>query len=246
VRVLITNDDGIDSIGLHTLAAIALEQGHDVVVAAPSWDSSGASASLTAVERDGRLIIETRSLQDLARAEVYAVEAAPAFIVRMATTGAFGQPPELVLSGINQGPNTGHAVLHSGTVGAAFTASTFGLPAMAVSLTVRDAPHWDTAAAVVREVLPWAVALEPPTVLNVNVPAVSVVDLAPLQRAPLAPFGAVQTMITEQGEGYVKLAYVEIAADSADDTDAGLVARGVPCYTELRAVCEVADPSPVS
>ena len=187
MRVLITNDDGIDSEGLHTLAAVAVEQGHDVVVAAPSWDSTS--------------------------------------------------------SGVNQGPNTGHAVLHSGTVGAAFTAATFGLPAMAVSLTVRDAPLWETAAAIVRVVLPWATELEPPSVLNVNVPAVDVAELRPLQVATLAPFGAVQTTITERGEGYLKLGYTEISAEADGDTDAGLLARGVPCYTILRAVCEVSAPA---
>ena len=243
MRVLITNDDGIDSQGLHTLAAVAVEQGHDVVVAAPSWDSSGASASLTAVEHEGRLVVEPRPLERLPSAESYAVEAAPAFIVRAATTGAFGPPPELVLSGVNQGPNTGHAVLHSGTVGAAFTAATFGLPAMAVSLTVLDAPLWQTAAAIVRVVLPWATALEPPSVLNVNVPAVDVAELRPLQVATLAPFGAVQTTITERGEGYVKLGYTEISAEADAGTDAGLLARGVPCYTILRAVCEVSAPA---
>ena len=243
MRVLITNDDGIDSEGLHTLAAVAVEQGHDVVVAAPSWDSSGAGASLTAVEHEGRLVIEPRPLERLPNAESYAVEAAPAFIVRAATTGAFGPPPELVLSGINQGPNTGHAVLHSGTVGAAFTAATFGLPAMAVSLTVRDEPLWETAAAIVRVVLPWATELEPPSVLNVNVPAVDVAELRPLRAATLAPFGAVQTTITERGEGYLKLGYTEISAEADGDTDAGLLARGVPCYTILRAVCEVPGPA---
>ena len=132
-----------------------------------------------------------------------------------------------MLSGVNQGPNTGHAVLHSGTVGAAFTAATFGLPAMAVSLTVRDAPLWQTAAAIVRVVLPWATALEPPSVLNVNVPAVDVAELRPLQVATLAPFGAVQTTITERGEGYVKLGYTEISAE----------ADGAPTPASSLAVC---------
>ena len=83
-------------------------------------------ASLTAVERDGRFLIDGGTFEDLAGVAVFAVEAAPAFIVRAAMTGAFGAPPDIVLSGINRGPNTGHAVLHSGTVGAALTASRSG------------------------------------------------------------------------------------------------------------------------
>jgi 5'-nucleotidase len=239
MRVLITNDDGIDSPGLHALAAVAVEAGHDVVVAAPSWDSSGASASLTAVEDDGRLCLERRSLESLGVAEAFAVEAAPAFIVRAAVTGVFGPAPELVLSGINAGPNTGHAILHSGTVGAAFTAATFCIPAMAVSLVVRSEPRWDAAASVAATALPWVERLEPPTVLNVNVPDVAAAELVPMQRAVLAPFGAVQTTVTERGQGYVKLGFSEIAADPDDDSDAGLLARGIPCFTEIRALQEV-------
>ena len=68
---------------------------------------------------------------------VLAVDGLPAFIALTGMRGAFGPPPDIVLWGINNGPNTGYAVLHSGTVGAALTASTFGARAMAVSLNVR-------------------------------------------------------------------------------------------------------------
>src|SRR5687768_6804026 len=118
MRVLVTNDDGIDSPGILALARAALEVGLDVTVAAPSWDSSGASASLTAVERDGRFLLSKETLPGLDGVRAFGVEAAPAFIVRAAVRGAFGPEPDLVLSGVNHGPNTGHAVLHSGTVGA--------------------------------------------------------------------------------------------------------------------------------
>lgn len=239
MRVLVTNDDGIESPGLHVLAAVAADAGHEVVVAAPSWDSSGASASLTAVEQDGRLCIEETKLDAVPSAQAFAVEAAPAFIVRAATTGAFGPAPDLVLSGINAGPNTGHAILHSGTVGAAFTAATFCIPAMAVSLVVDSTPRWESAGAVAAKALKMLERIEPPTVLNVNVPDVDVAELPALHRGVLAPFGAVQTTVTERGAGYVKLGYSEIAADPDDDSDAGLLARGYPCFTEIRAVVEV-------
>ena len=119
MRALITNDDGVDSAGIRALARVAVDAGLDAFVAAPSWDSSGAAASLTAVEHDGRFLLHEVTYDELPEVVVFAVEAAPAFIVRAAATGAFGPPPEIVLSGINRGPNTGHAVLHSGTVGAA-------------------------------------------------------------------------------------------------------------------------------
>jgi 5'-nucleotidase len=92
-------------------------------VAALLPDSSGMSAALTATQADGRIVVEERSLPGLTGVPAYGVAAAPGFIVLIATRGAFGAAPDVVLSGINRGVNTGYAVLHSGTVGAAMTAS---------------------------------------------------------------------------------------------------------------------------
>jgi 5'-nucleotidase len=166
--------------------------------------------------------------------------------------GAFGPPPEILLSGINHGPNTGYAVLHSGTAGAALTASTFGARAMAVSLNVRmrspsgagvapsasSPPHWATAAEVARRVLPTLLASEPGTVLNVNAPNLDLGAVRGLERARLARFGAVQTNVSEWGEGYVKVALAEIDAEYEPGTDAALLAAGYATVTPLQAVCE--------
>lgn len=75
-RALVTNDDGVTSVGIVTLAAAAVDADFDIIVAAPSWDSSGASASLTAVEDEGRLIIEHHRIDGL-DAAVHGVEAHP-------------------------------------------------------------------------------------------------------------------------------------------------------------------------
>ncbi len=126
MKALIVNDDGIDSPGLALLARLAVEAGFDVQVAAPHVERSGASASLTALQDEGKLLLSRRPLDDLPEVESYAVEASPALITFLASYGAFGTAPDIVLSGINLGPNTGHAILHSGTVGAALTAATHG------------------------------------------------------------------------------------------------------------------------
>ena len=89
---------------------------------APSWDASGASVSLTSVESGCRMSMEPRRLVDAPDVEPTPSRQRRDYITWAAITGAFGAPPDLVLSGINQGPNTGRAVLHSGTVGAALTA----------------------------------------------------------------------------------------------------------------------------
>src|SRR4029453_10645292 len=116
---LITNDDGIDSPGLRQLALSAKESGLDVIVAAPVRESSGSSASIMGLAEDQRVVIEKRSLSGLDGDPVFAVVGSPGLIALLATRGAFGDTPDLVLSGINLGANAGYAVVHSGTVGAA-------------------------------------------------------------------------------------------------------------------------------
>src|SRR5687768_17848146 len=101
MRVLVTNDDGIDSPGILALARAALQVGLDVLVAAPSWDSSGASSSLTGVERDGRLKSARRTLPATA-ITAHAVDAAPAMITVVALRGGFGSLPTIVLSEIGR------------------------------------------------------------------------------------------------------------------------------------------------
>jgi 5'-nucleotidase len=242
MRALVTNDDGINSIGIRTLAAVVAEAGVDLVVAAPDTEFSGSSASLTALQSDGRLAVHNRPLKGLDGVRTLGVEASPGFIAFAAAHGAFGPPPDLLISGINHGPNTGQAVLHSGTVGAALTATTFGVRALAVSLATSTPSEFETAAQVARRALAWLLEHgHPGTVLNVNVPNVPPDQVRGIRVAPLAAFGAVQADIGESGEGFVAMTFSEIKADEDDDSDAGLVARGWATATALRAPCEARD-----
>lgn len=247
MRVLVTNDDGIDSPGLAVLANVAHAAGHEVMVAAPSHEYSGASASLIGHQSDGRLELTTGSppgLSDGIRA--LGVRAAPALIVFAASYSAFGERPELVLSGVNLGANTGHATLHSGTVGAALSAATQGIPALATSVASADPQHWETVADVCRVALEWVERHSPEgRVLNINVPDVPQDQLRGLRRARLAAFGAVQAAVKERGEGWVHLAYEEIEADHEPDTDAYLLRHGWATSSLLRTpMHDVTDPPP--
>ena len=191
-------------------------------------------------------ILEERELpgsNSPARA-AFAAEAAPAFIVRAANTGAFGAPPDIVLSGINRGPNTGHAVLHSGTVGAALTASTFGLPALAVSLDVRSSSarcHWETASAVARR--------RPALAARRRRRGRAQRQRAelPARRARRHPRDAPRRVRCRAddrhraGRRLRKLAYDEIDADLEPGTDAAALAERLATVTSLRAVCEERD-----
>jgi 5'-nucleotidase len=237
MRVLVTNDDGIGSPGLAALASVVREAGHEVVVAAPETEYSGMSAALAAVTTHGRVLIKQTDLG-------YAVPAAPAYIVILATLGAFGPAPDLVLSGINPGANAGRAVLHSGTVGAALTAVARGLRGMAVSLDYLAAVdgstlHWATAAATARSLLDRAVAAPPGVALNLNVPnRPAVISVRP---ASLAAFGQVQIQILESGDGFVRTDFLQTSERPAPGTDLALLAEGHATLTLVRPPAEVAD-----
>ncbi|HZU76041.1 MAG TPA: 5'/3'-nucleotidase SurE, partial [Dehalococcoidia bacterium] len=202
---LVTNDDGVESAGLRHLALAALQQGLRIVVAAPLEEASGSSAALTSVQHDGRIEMERRTIPGLEDVDVFALPAAPAFITLLAHRGAFGEPPAVVLSGINRGANTGSLILHSGTVGAALTAASEGCRSLAVSLCSRSPRHWETAQAVAARVIPLLEELPDGVALSVNVPDVAEPDLRPLLTATLAAGGAVQTAVAEVGDDYLRL-----------------------------------------
>jgi 5'-nucleotidase len=239
MRALITNDDGVASVGIRTLALAAVEAGLEVTIAAPHTERSGASASLTALSEDGRLVVHPIEIPELPGVRVLGVEASPALIAFVAARGAFGSVPDILLSGINHGPNTGYAILHSGTVGAAFTASSHGIPSLAVSLATSKPTHFDTAAIVARRGIDWLIQNgKPGWVLNINVPEVAPEDLRGIKRAPLADFGAVQANIGEAGEGFVAVTFTEIDAERDSGTDAALLLDGWATATILQAPYE--------
>lgn len=238
MRALITNDDGIDSIGLHTLARVAVQAGLDVTVVAPDTERSGSSAALSAVEKDGRLLLTRSNLPDLREATAYAAHASPALIVFVAVRGAFGDPPDIVLSGINRGPNVGQAVMHSGTVGAALTAQSQGLPGLALSFAAANSPNWESAAEMAHRALDMFLPLATsPIVLNVNVPDVPRTQLRGLRVAELANFGAVQAKIGKRGHGYVVTTFEEIDTEPQPDTDVALLRKGWTTVTALDGPC---------
>jgi 5'-nucleotidase len=243
--VLVTNDDGIDSPGLHALAAAVQAAGLNVTVAAPAAEASGSSASITASENEGRIQIDRRELDGLDGVPAFAVHGAPAFIAMIATHGAFGDAPDVVLSGINRGANVGRAILHSGTVGAALTGGTNGGRAMAVSLDTGMHPvhlHWGQGARLATGLLPFLMDQVPGTVLNLNVPNTNSGELPEYRPATLAEFGIVQTTIAERGHQHVRLSVADTQEEPAPDSDFALLAAGFATVTAIQAVTEMALP----
>jgi 5'-nucleotidase len=125
MRVLVTNDDGIDAPGIAILEAVARELSDDVWVIAPAEEQSGAGHSLTLTAP-----LRVRKIEE----RRFAVQGTPTDCVVMAmTTLVEGKRPDLVLSGVNRGGNLAEDVTYSGTVSAAMEAALFGVKAIALS-----------------------------------------------------------------------------------------------------------------
>jgi len=171
----------------------------------------------------------------------FAVDAPPALIVIIARLGAFGDPPDVVVSGINPGPNTGRSTLHSGTVGAALTAANMGLSGLAVSVGARGEIHYETAATVGAGALEWVAASPPKTVLNLNVPNVPLAEVRGVRAARLAPFGTVRTTLGETVDGRLQVELRETEEKLDADTDTALVVAGYVAVTPLVGIRAAVD-----
>jgi 5'-nucleotidase len=242
MRALITNDDGIDSPGVQLLARVAVAAGLEVTVAAPASEQSGTSAMMSGLESGGRLLAEERKLDGLEDVPTLAVRATPAMIAFVALHGGFGGRPDLVLSGINRGPNLGRAILHSGTVGAALTAASAGLPGMAFSLARDASVHWDTAEAVSARALDWYLPRAAPgVVVNLNVPDLPLDEVRGLRAARLADYGSAKVTVGELREGAIPVTFAEFGSNVAADSDWALIRDGWATVTAVHGIGETSD-----
>ncbi|GAB3616981.1 5'/3'-nucleotidase SurE [Okibacterium endophyticum] len=245
MRTLITNDDGIDSPGLLRLAYSAVEAGLDVVVAAPESERSGSGAAITATESDGGILVERRHLEGLDGIDCFAVHAAPALIALVAGHGAFGDPPDLVLSGVNRGVNLGRVVLHSGTVGAAVTAGVNGKRGLAVSLDVgpkTPEPRWSVAARLAQELVPLLLDQPQGTVFNLNVPQCDSDRMPELRAATLASFGIVQTTMAERHDKRIRLSVADPSDPLEPGSDAQLLEEGFATVSSISSLHDLPMP----
>ena len=172
MRILLTNDDGINAPGMAVLEAIAAQLSDDVWVCAPSEENSGAGHSLT-------LHLPVRLRQHGQRR--FSVTGTPTDAVNLVLRKLFADKfPDLVISGVNNGENLADDVTYSGTISAAMEAALAGIPAVAMSQALRDAGHGFSAAE------GWAAKVLAPlldlqmakrTVVNVNFPALAAGDV---------------------------------------------------------------------
>ncbi|MGB2858216.1 MAG: 5'/3'-nucleotidase SurE, partial [Candidatus Microthrix parvicella] len=245
MRIQVTNDDGISSEGLQELVRHLADTDHEIVVIAPDSDWSGAGTSLANSSDSyvnlGEIRSERVTIDGAEHVEAYAVAGAPAYTVVVARLGAFGPPPDLIVSGINAGANTGRAVLHSGTVGAALAGQNFGLSGLAVSAaeTADDHPwYWSTAAALAVEMLDLLIEAPSRTVLNLNAPACDLDDCHGVRWARLAPFGTMRAAITTDDNDRQQFELRPSDAVPPPDTDVALLLEGFATITTVVGVTE--------
>jgi 5'-nucleotidase len=230
LRILVTNDDGVDSPGIVQLVA-ALERDYDVTVAAPSRDWSGAGTSIGRF--DARAGIPMQRVE-LGSARAFAIDGPPGLAVMAAALGAFGGRFDVVVSGINAGINTGHSIIHSGTVGAALTARTFGSHGVAVSLVPSDPWCWSTAAEIGLSAVRWITAAErPPTTISINVPNLDISDVRGLRHAELDDFGYFRVATLDETGQKLEFEVLSENDSPPQGSDTWLLRQGYATITAL-------------
>ncbi len=259
MRILLTNDDGIDSVGLHVLARAMREHG-EVVIIAPDREYSGAGAALGALHL---IHPEVHRAQVDGIDEAWAVDGPPALCVMFARLGAFGRPFDLIVSGINPGANVGRSVYHSGTIGAAISARNGGISGIAVSQAVTGfgvegqgwdemliGQQWESAATVASAFVRGFVASMPPepVVVNLNVPNLPVERIQGWRHTKVGtkPPRTMANAVLEPKEGHDGTYHVRMQwgeqVELPADTDGGTVERDVVSVGYLSRLAEEPHP----
>lgn len=259
MRILVTNDDGIESIGLHELARAMTGLG-DVVIIAPDREFSGASAAVGALH-EYHPVVTRREVEGVP--EVWTLNGPPALCVLYARLGLFGEPFDLVVSGINPGVNVGRSVYHSGTIGACLTARNGGMSGVAVSQGVTGwgvegqgwgdvikLQKWHVAAEVARVFVAALIADLPtdePVVVNLNVPNCELDEIAGWERTVVGmepPRSLTHAALVPTGDPDV----FEVDVDYGDPidlplhTDGGAVESGLVAVSYLSRLADIGRP----
>jgi 5'-nucleotidase len=203
MRILLTNDDGVNARGLKLLETVAAALSDDLWVVAPTEEQSGAGHSLTLTQP-----IRVRKLGE----RRFCVTGTPTDAVMMGLAEIMkDSPPDLILSGINRGANLGEDVTYSGTVSAAMEGALAGIPSIALSQCYARQGMGDTvpfaaAEAWAERVLRPLVAtpMAPRTLVNVNFPAVAADAVRGVRvvRQGLRDYGRLQIVSRTDPRGY--------------------------------------------
>lgn len=230
VKVLVSNDDGIFSPGIHALARAICEVADEVIIVAPDVEQSAVGHAIT-IRRPLRY--KPTKLKGLAGVQAYRVDGTPADCVVLGAHN--GGRPDVIVSGINIGSNLGYDVTHSGTVAAAIEGTTLGIPSIAFSLRSGEAElDFSHAAAFARELVP-AVAkngLPSRTLLNVNFPVGKPKGVRLARQSTHFYQDAIVSREDPEGVPYYWVAGTP-TAEQEPDTDYTAVVEGYAAITPL-------------
>ena len=161
MKILISNDDGYQAVGIQTLIK-ELNKIADLIVVAPDRNRSGSSSSLT-LDKAVKVTKVDNSF--------YYIDGTPTDCVHIALSGLMNFTPDLVVSGINHGPNMGDDTIYSGTVAAAMEGYLLNIPSLAISMGSDNPKNFTTGAKVTVDLIKlYNKKKFGPTLLNVNVP----------------------------------------------------------------------------
>jgi len=226
MKILLSNDDGVHAQGIKVLFE-HLSKAYNVVLVAPDRNCSGASNSLTLVNP-----LRTNTLDN----GFIAVNGTPTDSVHLGITQLMEQQPDLVVAGINHGPNLGDDTLYSGTVAAATEGRHMGMPAIAVSLA--GDTHFETAAVVVMKLIERLKAHPLPSdqILNVNVPDIALADLQGIKVTRLGNRHQAEAMKKQQdpwGREIYWYGRLGLEQDAGEGTDFHAIAHNFASITPL-------------
>ena len=241
MRVLVTNDDGLHAPGIAHLANAAVAAGHDVVAVAPEENMSGSAAAIGDLGDQSSIRCRRMELDRVPGVEAYALDGAPALCVIVSLLEAFGDRPDIVLSGINPGLNTGRSATHSGTVGAVITAANFGVSGVAVSIAGHEPQvrNWDAAARVGVQVLDWVGSLDSLTTVNVSVPDLPAEELREPRFGELGTMGAIHTEIAHRDDEWLHLGFRDTEVQLPEGSDTRLASDGHVVVTAIQGLRSV-------
>jgi 5'-nucleotidase len=232
--ILVSNDDGYLAEGIRALAAALRKLGR-VVIVAPQWEQSGTSHSLTLYRP-----LRTKKISP----DVYAVSGTPTDAVMIGVYCILKRKPDILVSGINHGPNMGDDITYSGTVAAAMEGSILEIPSIAVSLALSNHSErlsrmrFSKAANFTRRLVKSVLrnGIPKSTLLNVNVPDGA---RASSRRYMITHLGKreYRDVITEKldprGEPYFWIAGHYIITDKGPETDYGAIQANYISVTPL-------------
>lgn len=226
--ILITNDDGIRAEGLKALAS-SLEGLGRIVIVAPENEQSATSHSITL---DRPLRIKEYS------PDSFSVSGTPTDCVLLAVHGILDSAPDLVVSGINHGPNMGEDVTYSGTVAAAIEGRILGIDSMAVSVTSWAPDSFEPAAKVSRRLASRILEREKgdPLLWNVNIPPLSEGGIKGIKVTNLGSRVYNDTIVKKKdprGKDYFWIGGGEPGWDSDENSDFASVSEGFVSVTPL-------------